>query len=236
MLQEPTLDQPAVQKCRTIGYTVIMSYKPVPALGKDIFTPLFDFLIEAVGLGTSFKEKVLERAHLKNCERLLDVGCGTATLLIAAKSHSPASQVVGIDADERVLDIARRKIQKTRVEVEVMRARAEDLPFASSSFDVVVSTLIFHHLPTEIKQLAMTEIHRVLKPDGRFLLVDFGKPEGVLLKTFFALASFVRSDEAKYLLDNRQGKLPLFLEEAGFEVTEVRPRYKGIPFLLATKK
>jgi len=45
----------------------------------------------------------------------------------------------------------------------------------------------------------------------------------------------VRSDEAKYLQDNREGKLPLFLEEAGFEVTEVRPRYKGIPFLLATK-
>ncbi len=66
MLHEPTLDQSALQKCRTIGYTDIMSYKPVPALGKDIFTQLFDFPIEAVGLGTSFKKKVLERAHLKN--------------------------------------------------------------------------------------------------------------------------------------------------------------------------
>ncbi len=213
-----------------------MNYKPVPALGKNILTPFFDFLVEVVGLGTSFKEKVLERVHLQNGERLLDVGCGTATLLIAAKSHNPDSQVFGIDVDERVLDIAKRKIQKTRVELEVMKARAEDLPFESSSFDVVVSTLIFHHLPTEIKKLAMREIHRVLKQDGRFLLADFGKPESVLLKTFFALGAMVRSDEAKYLQDNREGRLPLFLEEAGFEVTEVRPRYKGIPFLLATKK
>jgi ubiquinone/menaquinone biosynthesis C-methylase UbiE len=213
-----------------------MNYKPVPALGKNILTPFFDFLVEVVGLGTSFKEKVLERVHFQNGERLLDVGCGTATLLIAAKSHNPDSQVFGIDVDERVLDIAKRKIQKTRVEVEVMKARAEDLPFESSSFDVVVSTLIFHHLPTKIKKLAMREIHRVLKQDGRFLLADFGKPESVLLKTFFALGAMVRSDEAKYLQDNREGRLPLFLEEAGFEVTEVRPRYKGIPFLLATKK
>jgi ubiquinone/menaquinone biosynthesis C-methylase UbiE len=174
--------------------------------------------------------------HLQNGERLLDVGCGTATLLIAAKSHNPDSQVFGIDADERVLDIARKKIQKSKVEVEVMHARAEDLPFESSSFDVVVSTLIFHHLPTEIKKLAMREIHRVLKQRGRFLLADIGRPEGILLRTFFALGEMVRSDEAKYLRDNKEGKLLLFLEEAGFEVTEVRPRYKGIPFLLATKK
>ena len=213
-----------------------MNYKPVPALGKDRLTPFFDFLIEVVGLGTSFKKKVLERTQLKNSERLLDVGCGTATLLIAAKSRYPDSQVIGIDADDRVLDIARKKIQDNNLEVEVVQARAEHLPFPSSSFDVVVSTLIFHHLPTEIKQLAMREIYRVLRQDGRFLLADFGKPEGVLLKIFFALAALIQSDEARYLQDNKKGKLPLFLEEADFEVTEVRPRYKGIPFLLATKK
>ena len=213
-----------------------MNYKPVPALGKNILTPFFDFLVEVVGLGTSFKEKVLERVHFQNGERLLDVGCGTATLLIAAKSHNPDSQVFGIDADERVLDIARKKIQQSKVEVEVMQALAENLPYPSSSFDVVISTLTFHHLPMEIKKLAMKEIDRVLKQDGRFLLADFGKPESVLLKIFFALAALIRSDESRYLQDNKKGKLPLFLEEAGFEVTEVRPRYKGIPFLLATKK
>ncbi len=69
----------------------------------------------------------------------------------------------------RVYSILPEGNTKTWVEVKVLRARAEDLPFASSSFDVVASTLIFHHLTTEIKQLAMTEIHRVLKPDGRFL-------------------------------------------------------------------
>ncbi len=74
-------------------------------------------------------------------ERLLDVGCGTATFLIAAKSRYPDSHVVSIDADDRVLAIARKKIQDNNLEVEVVQARAEQLPFPSSSFDVVVSTV-----------------------------------------------------------------------------------------------
>jgi len=98
-----------------------------------------------------------------------------------------------------------------------------------------VSTLIFHHLPTEIKKLAMQEIYRILRQNGRFVLADLGKPEGILLNTFFALGAMIQSDEAKYIQDNKEGKLPLFLEEVGFEVKEVPPRHRGIPFLLATK-
>lgn len=212
-----------------------MNYTPIPALGKNILTPFFDALVEIVGLGTSFKKKVVERANLQIGERLLDVGCGTATLLLAAKSRYPSIEAVGIDVDDRVLDIARKKIAKNKLQIEVVQARAENLPFPPASFDVVTSTLIFHHLPTEIKKLAMQEIHRVLKPGGRFLLVDFGKPEGILLKAFFTLGALLRSDEVKYLQDNREGRLPRFLQEIGFEVREVSTRHGSIPFLLATK-
>ena len=55
----------------------------------------------------------------------------------------------------------------------------------------------------------------------------------MLLKTFFVLGAIIQSEEAKYIQDNKEGKLPCFLEEAGFEVKEVPPRYRGIPFLLA---
>jgi ubiquinone/menaquinone biosynthesis C-methylase UbiE len=99
-----------------------------------------------------------------------------------------------------------------------MQAKVEHLPFPTSSFDIVMSTLIFHHLPTEIKQCAMAEIHRVLRPGGRFLLADLGKPEGLLLKTIFALGALLQSDEAGYIQDNQAGRFPLFLEEAGFAV------------------
>lgn len=211
-----------------------MSYKPVPAMGKDWLTPFFDVLIEI--FGASFREKVLERVHVQNGERLLDVGCGTASLLITVKARYPQAQMVGIDADEKILERARKHIHNKKVQVEVLRARAENLPFPPSSFDVVVSTLTFHHLPTEVKKQAMKEIHRMLTPGGRFLLADFGRPEGMVLKLLFALVKVLPSDEAKYIQDNKEGKLPLFLEEAGFQVQEIPPRYKGIPFLLATKE
>jgi len=212
-----------------------MSYKSVPALGKDWLTPFFDVLLAIVGLGASLTERVIERAHIQDGEHVLDVGCGTATLLIAAKSRSPLAQMVGVDPDERALAIARKKIAQHQVEVEVVQAGAEHVHFPSSSFDLVMSTLVFHHLPTEIKQRAMQEIFRVLTPGGRFLLADFGKPEGLLLRIFFALGALVQADEARYIQDNKAGQLPLFLEEAGFAVQELPPRYKGIQFLLATK-
>ncbi len=212
-----------------------MGYQPVPALGKDWLTPFFDLLLAVVGLGTSLTKRVLERAHIQDGERVLDVGCGTATLLIAAKSRYPTAQMVGVDTDRRVLQIARKKLAQHQVEVEVVQAGAEHLPFQPSSFDVVMSSLVFHHLPTEIKQRAMQEIYRVLKPGGRFLLADLGKPEGVLLSTFFALGRLLQADEARYIQDNKEGKLPLFLKEAGFAVLELLPRYKGVHFLLATK-
>src|SRR5216684_4512498 len=212
-----------------------MSYQPVPALGKDWLTPFFDALLAVVGLGAPLTQRVLERADIQDGERVLDVGCGTATLLIAAKARSPLAQLVGVDTDERALQIARRKLARHQVEVEVLQAGAEQLPFPPASFDVVTSTLVFHHLPTEIKQRAMQEIYRVLTLGGRFLLADLGKPEGVLLRIFFALGALVQADEARYIQDNKAGKLPLFLKEAGFAVQEMLPRYKGVQFLLAMK-
>jgi len=212
-----------------------MSYTSVPALGKDWLTPFFDTLLAVVGLGAPLTQRVLERARIQDGEHMLDVGCGTATLLIAAKMRSPLAQLVGVDTDERALAIARKKIAQHQVEVEVLQAGAEQLPFPPASFDVVTSTLLFHHLPTEIKQRAMQEIYRVLTPGGRLLLADFGRPEGLLLSSFFALGALVQADEARYIQDNKEGKLPRFLKEAGFAVQELPPRYRGVQFLLATK-
>jgi ubiquinone/menaquinone biosynthesis C-methylase UbiE len=212
-----------------------MSYKSVPALGKDWLTPFFDLLLAIVGLGRPLTERVIERAHIQDGEHTLDVGCGTGTLLIAAKSRAPLAQMVGVDTDELALAIARKKIAQHKIEVDLVQAGAEHLPFPTSSFDLVMSTLVFHHLPTEIKQRAMQEIYRVLKPGGRFVLADLGKPEGMLLRVFFVLGRLLQADEARYIQDNKAGKLPLFLKEAGFAVQEMLPGYKGVQFLLATK-
>jgi len=152
-----------------------MSCKSVPALGKDWLTPFFDVLLAIVGLGGPLTERVIEGAHIQDGKHVLDVSCGTATQLIAAKSRSPLAQTVGVYSDKRALAIARKKIAQHQVEVEVVQAGAEHVPFPTSSFDLVMSTLVFHHLPTEIKQRAIQEIYRVLTPAAQNLFCP-GRP------------------------------------------------------------
>lgn len=208
------------------------SYKPIKAFNYDFMTPFYDVILNLIGFGEEQREKIVKLLDLKPGERLLDVGCGTGTLLKVARQSHPDNEMVGIDIDKKVLEIAKSKLAFTGI--QLINTGAENLRFPDKSFDVVVSTLIFHHLPTEIKRKALLEIKRVLKPNGRFLLVDFGKIVGAL-KIVYYLEVIIRLPEAKTAKDNVEGKIPNFLQEAGFEFKEVSSRYLGIQYLLAKK-
>jgi len=150
-----------------------MRYHPVKAFNYDFLTPFYDTILNLIGFGQGQREKIVRLLNLKPGEKFLDVGCGTGSLLKVARKLHPDNEMVGIDIDKKILEIAKKKLDS--IGITLINTGAENLPFPDNSFDVVVSTLIFHHLPTEIKLKALSEIKRVLKPDGRFLLVDFGK-------------------------------------------------------------
>jgi ubiquinone/menaquinone biosynthesis C-methylase UbiE len=129
------------------------------------------------GAERSYREKVIELARLDVGESVLDIGCGTGTLAIAAKRWAgPAGNVVGIDASAEMIARARRKAAKAAADVEFRRAAVEALPFASASFEAVLCTTVLHCLPPEVRRQALGEMRRVLKPGGRLLVVDFGGP------------------------------------------------------------
>jgi ubiquinone/menaquinone biosynthesis C-methylase UbiE len=122
-----------------------------------------------------FREKVIDLARVKPGESVLDVGCGTGTLAIAAKRRvGPTGEVYGIDASPEMIAKASRKAEKAMVEVVFKKGVVEALPFPDAHFDVVLSTLMLHHLPREAREQCALEIRRVLKPGGRVLAVDFG--------------------------------------------------------------
>ncbi len=139
----------------------------------------YDLLLWLVTLGRerSFREKVLLLARLQPGESVLDVGCGTGTLALAAKRHVGQSGTVsGIDASPEMIARAGKKARKAGIEVVFRNALAEALPFPDASLDAVLCTIMLHHLPRKVRQECAWEIRRVLKRGGRVLAVDFGGP------------------------------------------------------------
>lgn len=137
----------------------------------------YDLLIWLVTLGRerTFRERLLRPARLQPGESVLDVGCGTGTLAIAAKRRvGPAGSVHGIDASPAMIARASHKSRKAGAEVMFEDGVAESLPFSDGRFDVVLSTVMLHHLPRTSRQQGVSEMGRVLKPGGRLLAIDFG--------------------------------------------------------------
>ena len=110
-------------------------------------------------------------------ESVLDVGCGTGSLALAAKRRvGPTGMVTGIDASREMIERARRKATNKGDGIHFEVARVESLPFPNESFDAVLSTLMMHHLPRPTRERCVSEMRRVLRQGGRLLVVDFEKP------------------------------------------------------------
>src|SRR5712691_8244461 len=100
---------------------------------------------------------------------ILDVGCGTGRLLKSAKVRFPAARLVGVDAAAEMVKYAQSSTPDGTIEFQ--QATAEQLPFPNASFDLVFSTMTFHHWQDQARGAA--EVARVLTPGGRWLLADF---------------------------------------------------------------
>lgn len=126
------------------------------------------------GRERAFRERLVDLAGIAPGEAVLDMGCGTGSLALATKQRVGArGQVYGIDASPEMIARARRKAVKAGATVVLETGVAETLPFPDARFDVVVSTLMLHHLPRPVRQQCVREARRVLRPGGRLLVVDF---------------------------------------------------------------
>jgi ubiquinone/menaquinone biosynthesis C-methylase UbiE len=119
----------------------------------------------------------VDLAQIQSGDTVLEVGCGTGDVALAAKARAGAAGVVyGIDPAPEMIDAARAKAARQGAAVDFQIGLIESLAFQDASVDVVLSSLMMHHLPDDLKRRGLAEIARVLKPGGRLLIVDFKRP------------------------------------------------------------
>jgi demethylmenaquinone methyltransferase/2-methoxy-6-polyprenyl-1,4-benzoquinol methylase/phosphoethanolamine N-methyltransferase len=136
----------------------------------------YDLVAQIMTLGRAgqVRRKSIEAAYIAPGECVLDVGCGTGDLALLAKERTGSTgQVSGLDASPEMIDVARRKAARRHADVDFRLGVIERLPYPDAAFDVVLSSLMMHHLPADLKPLALAEIQRALKPNGRLLIIDF---------------------------------------------------------------
>jgi len=164
---------------------------------------------------STFKTQLVKQANIRKGHRVLDIGCGTATLTILVKKVYPESQVIGLDADPEILEVARSKVTRANVNVSLDHGTAIELPYPDNVFDRAFFSMMLHHLNHEDKVRALEEAFRVLRHDGELHVADLGKPHNFLMRLFSLIVG--RLEETS---DNVEGLLPEMIRKTGFQVEE----------------
>ncbi len=186
--------------------------KYIPALSLKWLTPFYDSLVEGPMNLMRMRKDLLSQMGDLSSKRILDVGCGTGTFSIMVKQKYPPADIVGLDGDLQILEIARSKAKDRKVEIRFEQGMSFDLPFPDASFDVVITSMMLHHLERSDKQKTAREMFRVLRLGGRLIGMDFAEARGPIGK---ALRPLTRHFER--VADNLDGFLPALFQSVGFK-------------------
>lgn len=193
----------------------------VPALGFSALTPLYDAVVRAGMRERRMRDALIDDAEIAPRMRVIDLACGTGSTAIQIKQRVPLADVIGVDIDEDVLAIARRKASRATVEIRLERASVTESLAGLGPVHRVVSSLLLHHLDPAARVEALRRAHEVLAPGGRIHIADFGPPSSRRMRVAFlgvqALDGFATTR------DSVRGTIPSHLAAAGFdEVRETR--------------
>ncbi len=216
-----------------------MKLKSMPTRGRtlDHAAFVYDALEPVLLLGkqAEYDKHIVSLLKLNGSNHVLDLGCGTGVLtrMIADQLDADAGgMAVGIDAAAKMIRVARKKRSTTNCRFEVMAA--ESLSCDDASFDSVVSSLFFHHVQSDLKEKALSEAFRVLRPGGRLVIADMHVPTTWMgaLVSHVSRWFFMQPQ----IGENIRGILPEVIAKAGFKPPEIVATYFGYISLFNTRK
>lgn len=117
----------------------------LPAAGHDWALPFYDTIVKLFGFDRA-RRTLVNQAAIRPGHHVLDIGCGTGSLVTLIKRLHPDVEVVGLDPDPKALARARRKAAGTAVSIQFDQGFSDELPYPEASFDRVFSSFMLHHL------------------------------------------------------------------------------------------
>ena len=168
----------------------------------DRWAPNYDILFTTI-FYQAIHKRLLEYVELPENPNVLDLGCGTGRLLNRLATEFPSLYGTGLDLPKEMLRQARER-KKYRKRLIFVTGNAESLPFIEGQFDAVFNTISFLHYPNPDR--VFSEVSRVLRPQGRFYLVDYIR-EVSILNNFRLVAGAIRfySPQKREQLGNNVG-------------------------------
>lgn len=219
----------------------------------DTISGNYDNLNRMISLGTDqgWRKKVLQMVSDTQPETILDIATGTGDLAILL-SKSNATKIVGLDLSAGMLEVGKQKVKALGLDnkIEMMQGDSENLPFQDNTFDAI--TVAFGVRNFENLEKGLTEILRVLKPNGIFVILETSVPTkfpfkqgyNFYMKTFMPLMGKIFSKDQKayeYLSESAKNfpygeKLNAILRKVGFENVKHNPQTMGVATIYSASK
>ena len=238
----------------------VKPYKDSSLPKKEQVTQMFDTIsgnydslnrVISFGIDVKWRKKVLQMVTDKNPESILDIATGTGDLAILM-AQTNAQKIVGLDISNGMLDVGRKKIASKNLSgrIEMMLADSENLPFGNSTFDAI--TVAFGIRNFETLEKGLSEILRVLKPGGIFVILETSNPTKAPYKqgyTFYTkyilpvIGKLFSSDNAAYgYLSESASVFPFgeelnnILRKVGFIEVAAMPQTFGVATIYSASK
>jgi ubiquinone/menaquinone biosynthesis C-methylase UbiE len=158
-----------------------MSQEPEKQVGQmGSWARYYDFLMALMTFGREGKlrQGTVELARLEPGDKVLEIGCGTGSLSLAAKRRVGASgEVVGLDLAPEMVAVASRKAKRKGADVSFLQGSIAEVPFPENRFDVVMCSFMIFHMPEDVRKKGLQEILRVLRPGGHLFILDAALPD-----------------------------------------------------------
>jgi ubiquinone/menaquinone biosynthesis C-methylase UbiE len=170
--------------------------------------PSYDSYMRKITFGKEhiLREETIRQAQIKPGDCVLEVGCGTGTLTLATKRQTgPSGKVFGIDVIPGMIELSQHKASLANKDITFQLGSIDNIPFPATQFDVVMCSFMIFHMSEATRQKGIAEIYRVLKPQGRLLVLDFSLPtqplQRVIARTFLGSMSQHDVRELQTLMD-----------------------------------